>query len=122
VKNADDLGGGGCKLQLPSDYKKNNDRSVFLSDDDDRAVMNIDGADVRLSLESFEQVKAKREKGRRFVHRYRGDGLAVRVDFTVTKACDPKDVSCAATWFNAEITVIRESLKRAINVRGTCGV
>ena len=55
IQNSDDFDGAGCRLQTPSDHKKGNDRSVFMSDYEDAAIMNIEGKDVRLRLGSYDE-------------------------------------------------------------------
>ena len=137
VENTDDFDGAGCTLQNPSDYKKHNDHNVFMSDYESRAIMNIDGKDVRLVLVPNDQRQAnaasswivgqdegngKVRRGLRSIHKYRAGDFEVRVDYVVTGVCAPKDESCEVTAFDAKITVTRGPNKRTVNVKGICGV
>ena len=119
VQNPDEFDGAGCRLQLPSDYQKANDRTVFVSNADEEAIMNIDGSDVRMYRVSVDSVGTT--KGGHAVERYHKDDIEVDVDFVVTKRCHPNDENCEVTWFNAVITVKRGELKRTVSTKGICG-
>jgi hypothetical protein len=119
VQNPDEFDGAGCRLQLPSDYKKGNDRTVFVSNVDEEAIMNIDGTDVRMYRVSVDAVGTM--KGSHAVERYRKDDIEADVDFVVTKRCHPDDENCEVTWFNAVITVKRGQLMRKLSTKGICG-
>jgi hypothetical protein len=119
VQNPDEFDGAGCRLQLPSDYQKTNDRTVFVSNADEEAIMNIDGTDVRMYRVSVDSVGST--KGGHAVERYHKDDIEVDVDFVVTKRCHPDDENCEVTWFNAVITVKRGELTRTVSTKGICG-
>ena len=136
IQNSDDFDGAGCKLQTPSDYQKGNGRSVFMSDYEGGAVMNIEGRDVRLRFASYDERLANAarawilgldssteevRKGLRSVLQYRAPEVEVRVDYVVTKVCKPNDESCEVTWFDAKITVTKASSKRTVDTKGICG-
>lgn len=44
--------------------------------------------------------------------------VRVRVDYLVTKVCDPKDESCEVTYYKATLTVTRKSQRTAIKTSG----
>ncbi|MEW6210494.1 MAG: hypothetical protein AB1631_19160 [Acidobacteriota bacterium] len=113
------LEGCGCSLQFPSDYRKHNDRYVFLSDLDDVAQMNIDGEDVLLKLVS--KTESKGRIGSRHSETYAAEGTKVRVNFVVTKLCDPKDEGCEVTWYSAIIAVNINGKTQKMKVTGVCG-
>lgn len=119
VQNPDEFDGAGCRLQLPSDYNKGNDRTVFVSNVDDEAVMNIDDIDVWMHRVALNAGGSR--KGSHSVDRYKKDDIEVDVDFVVTKRCHPDDENCEVTWFDALITVKRGQLKRTVSTKGICG-
>lgn len=113
--------GCGCTLQLPEDYRKHNERAVFLNDVGDIIQMNIDGKDVRLKLIS-ESPQLKKEKvGSRRQEVYSAGKDRVEIEFVTTKLCPTKDESCEATWYSATITVIRGKQSHQIKALGICG-
>jgi hypothetical protein len=119
VQKPDEFDGAGCRLQLPSDYSKRNDRIVFVSNADEEAIMNIDGADIRMYRVSVDSVGST--KGNHVVERYRKDDIEADIDFVVTKRCHPDDENCEVTWFNAVITLKRGQLKQTVSTKGICG-
>jgi hypothetical protein len=118
-----DIGGideVGCSLQFPADYRKHNERYVVKSDENN-AVMNIDGKDRMLKLVSHREPKGAPRKGDRSTWNYADKETKVRIDFVVTRVCDPNDESCEVTWYDATITVTRKNGKGVVNVKGVCG-
>ena len=120
VQNPDEFDGAGCRLQLPADYEKRNERHVFVSNAEDEAIVNIDGSDVRLNRVNFEGGTGNSRN--RFVDHYRREELEVRVDLVVTKKCDPSNDNCEVTLFDAVITVTRGVGKRTVRTKGFCGI
>jgi hypothetical protein len=113
--------GPGCSLQLPADYKRQNERYVFLSDYEDNAVININGKDIKLKHVSHREPEGDPKKGDRSTWNYAGKGTTVRVDFVATGVCDPNDESCEVTYYDATITVTQGKAKRVTKVTGLCG-
>ncbi len=115
--------GCGCSLQFPEDEKKNRERYVLLHNFENIALMNIDGQDIRLELienrESAHQDSIR--KGERSSELYQAGKLGVRVNYLVTKVCDPNDEACEVTWYDATITVTRDNQKKVLKTKGTCG-
>jgi len=122
IKNKDSfLDGGGCSLQLPTDYKKHNERYIFLSDVEDHAVINIEGKDTKLKLVSRQEPKGEPKRGDRSKWIYAGNETKVQVDFVVTGGCDPNDEGCEVIFYDATITVTRDQVNQVIRVKGVCG-
>lgn len=116
--------GCGCTLQLPEDYRKHNERAVFLHDYSDTVQMNIDGKDVRLKLISESPEPQKVKVGSRRKEIYSAGKDRIEIEYVVTKTCpskDDRDDWCEATWYSATITVIRGKQSQQIKALGLCG-
>jgi hypothetical protein len=123
VKDTSSFEEGGCSLQLPADQKKESQRYVFMSDlENDHAVINVDGKDLKLKPVSHREPKGEPKKGDRSTFNYAGKETAVRVDFVATEVCSPNDEGCEATSYDATITVIRGLARQVVKVKGMCGV
>jgi hypothetical protein len=120
VKDSHSMDGAGCSLQLPADYRKHNERYVFLSDYDN-ALVNIDGKDTRLKLVDYHEPEGEAKKGDRSTWNYADAEIGVRVDYIVTGVCDPGDEACEVTFYDATITVTRGARKAVVRVKGDCG-
>ena len=121
VRDAASFDGAGCSLQLPADYKKQNERYIFMSDLEDNAIMNIDGKDTKLKPVSHREPKGDSKKGDRSTWNYAAKGTKVRVDFVVAGVCAPNDEGCESASYDATITVIRGSGKQVVKAKGECG-
>ncbi|MEK6321758.1 MAG: hypothetical protein AABN33_08740 [Acidobacteriota bacterium] len=121
VRNSKPPDDCGCFLQFPTDYRKHNDRYVFLSDLDGIAKLNTDGRNVELTMLRDQEIKGDVRVGDRFFQTYGSGNLRVRIDYTVTRICDPNDEGCERTWYSATITVTRSSSFRRAKVLGVCG-
>ena len=62
-------------------------RYVFMSDFENRAVMNINGQDTRLTLVRSTDTNREPRKGDRTKYWYSSGSIAVEIDYTVTGAC-----------------------------------
>jgi hypothetical protein len=82
--------------------------------------MNIDGRNVELTVLRDEENKGVRV-GYRFFQTYGSSNLRVRIDYIVTRICDPNDEGCEVTWYEATITVTRKGSSRRTGVLGVCG-
>jgi hypothetical protein len=111
----------GWFLQFPTDYRKHNDRYVFRRYVDGPGEMNIDGRNVQLTMLRDEENKGAVSVGDRFFQTYGSSNLRVRIDYIVTRICDPKDEGCEVTWYSATITVTRRGSSRRAGVLGVCG-
>jgi hypothetical protein len=120
VKDGHEFHEGGCELLLPTDSDRS-ERYVFLSDFDGRAVMNINGRDTRLTLVRSNASDQPSKKGDRSSYWYKAGDLEVRVDYTVSGLCPPKDESCEAVRYTAVIQVTRQSMRQAVPAHGICG-
>jgi len=122
--------GAGCSLQLPADYKKQNERNIFnssyenSSEDCACAFMNIDGRDVKLTrVYSKWPPGGDNKVGNRGVQVYASGQIRVQVDYVVTPVCGPRDgEDCESTEFSATIKVTRRGVSTTLSVRGICGV
>lgn len=84
--------------------------------------MDIDGQHIRLEeLEQSKSPQGEIRKGARHTELYRAGNLNVRIDYVVTGICDPQDESCEVTWYDATITLTRDSQKRIVKTVGVCG-
>lgn len=118
------IDGCGCTLQLPEDYRKHNERAIFLHDYSDTVQMNIDGKDVRLKLISESPKPQKVKVGSRRKEIYSVGKDRIEIEYVVTKVCpskDDRDDWCEATWYSATITVIRDKQSQQIKALGLCG-
>jgi hypothetical protein len=119
----------GCLLQLPADYKKQNDRDVFNSgdenstDDCECAFMNLDGRLVRLNRIYSKWPHGGPDKvGKRGVQIYTAKGTKVEVDWVVTHVCGPRDgEECEGTDFSATVKITRRDESTTLKVLGGCG-
>jgi hypothetical protein len=122
--------GANCSLQLPADFKKQNERSVFnsgyenSSDDCECAFMNIDGRTIKLKRINSKWPPGGDDKvGNRGVQVYAAGDIRVHVNYTVTHVCGPRDgEDCESTEFSATIIVTRPGASTTLDVRGSCGV
>ena len=119
IAKGDSFDGAGCSLWMPSDAKKR--RAVFLSDFDGSAVINIDGKDIELKLINRREPKGGPKKGDRSTWNYAAKNVSARVDYVVTRVCDPNDEACEVTWYDATIAVASGKRKRVVKVTGICG-
>jgi hypothetical protein len=110
----------GCELLLPTDSRRS-ERYVFLSDFNSRAVMNINGQDVELSLVRSKESTRSVKKGDRSSFWYAGDGIEARVDYVVTGLCPPDDESCEVIYYSATIHLTTRFSKRDVKAYGVCG-
>jgi hypothetical protein len=111
----------GCSLQFRADYRKHNDRYVFRRDFDGAGIMNIDGRNVELTVLRDEEFKGDVRVGDRSFQTYRYGDVGVRIDYTVTRICNPKDEGCEVTWYSATITVTQSGSSQRAKVLGVCG-
>jgi hypothetical protein len=112
----------GCSMQLPADWKLQNEAYIFISDFENRAFVNVDGQDITLRLdEKRDEPLSQPRKGLREKHFYRGEGIEVVADFVVTRVCPPDCESCEVTHYDGKITISRGDAKRTIAVQGICG-
>lgn len=113
-----------CGLQLPNDYRAQNQRFTFISDYevDGPTYMNVDGEDLKLKMVSTTRRSNQTERlGLRFREGYTAQDLKVRLDWTVTKVCKANALDCEVTWYAATITVTRNGQSTIAKTKGTCG-
>ena len=114
---------GGCELLSASDEPAgyHADRYIFMSDFNGRAVMNINGRDLRLALVRSMDSRKQPKIGDRSRYWYSSGATSVQVDYTVIGACPPDDESCEVFYYNAVIRVRTGSLTKTVSARGLCG-
>lgn len=88
---------------------------------DGSARINLDGKDLELQLVDSKELKRAPKVGDREWAVCAAGDVRVRVDYLVTKVCDPKDESCEVTYYKATLTVTRKSQRTAIKTIGFCG-
>ena len=101
----------GCALQFPVDGRFNNGSSIFVSDLNGAALMNISGRDTLLRVVSYNEPQRQLRRGDRFYGTYVGGDLTVRINFVVTDACNDNPKKCRFSSVNATITVISIRLR-----------
>lgn len=121
IKNPDLVEGCGCSFYFPADVENYHERLVFLEDDSHIAWMNIDGQDVELGLEDFNESEGEVKKGDQSSWNYRTGDIRVRVDRVVTGLCDPDDEACEVIYYDATIKVVNGSRRQVVKVTGICG-
>jgi hypothetical protein len=121
VKNAAAFGEGGCTLWLLTDRALTDERRVFLSNFEDRAVVNVDGRDVEMKLVGSSNAEGEAKKGRISTFRYRGTGVDVIVRYVVTGLCAPDDEQCEVVSYDAELAVMTHPGQRTLRAHGICG-
>jgi len=121
VKDDSLLDNCGCSLYKNiKDEKKR--RHIFLSDMSQKAAINIDGKDLTLRLiDDGDGKNGELKVGDRSWEIYNAGNTKVRVDYTVSKLCDPNDEACEVIYYKATITVIRNGIKETLKSIGYCG-
>lgn len=122
IKDSSVVDGCGCYFQFPAEWKqKQSDKYVFMEGiDDEGAWMNIDGRDVKLRLAASSN-KSVWGVGARSYKKYKANGIAVRIDYVVTRICKPGDEQCESTDYDATFTVTKAGRRRVIKAKGVCG-
>ena len=114
---------GGCALQLPSQYARKEGRFVFTSDLEKRGLVNVNGADIPVTLIRSTEggQKHKPTIGERSTFWYRGGEVEVRVDYVVTGVCPHQSESCGVTYYDAILTITRGKANKTVAAKGACG-
>ncbi len=120
VQDASEFTESGCTLWLPSE-RYSAAHSIFLSDYEGHAIVNLDGRDTKLNLVRSKEPKEEPRKGDRSSYWYKGDVIVVRVDYVVTGLCPADDESCEVVYYHATIVVANRSVKQTIAAQGICG-
>lgn len=124
LKNSDRAEGCSCAFQAPSEARKRNStKFIFVSElGSNVGWMNINGRDTRLKLtKSTEKTSGRIRVGERYLEEYSGSGFSVRIDYTVTRVCPPRDEGCEWTKYNVTITVRKGTASQSIKAAGECG-
>ena len=98
-----------------------NRRYIFAQDMDDPPYINLNGKNLQLRLTSYSKPKGKEKVGDRSRETYAAGDVKVRIDYTVTKVCTPRDKICETTYLNATMTVSQKALKTTVKLTGRSG-
>ena len=103
-----------CYFVAPADInKKSNQRKyLFVSDEQGKALMRLDGEDVPL-----ENGKTIRKSNKRFVESYSANKMKISLDKTVTKKVNDGE----AVYYDATITVRKNEQTEVVQAKGFCG-
>ena len=121
VQDKSQFDGCGCSFYLNLKDEKR-ERALFLSDLSQNASINLDGKDLILKLmhKSVEK-KGDPRIGDRSWETYALGNIKLRIDYTITKLCDPKDEACEVIWYLATVTVTQNAQKVVVKTVGLCG-
>jgi hypothetical protein len=111
--------GCGCYLSR-SKSELEQSRYLFVGPMDDPAYLNLNGKTIRLRQVGG-NTRRDRRIGDRFRETYAGDGVTVRIDYVVTRICDPNDENCESTDYKTRLTVRRGKQVTVLNGFGVCG-
>lgn len=117
--------GCGCHFHTPSRRKHPNPHSIFQSDLEGAAWMNLDGREIELRLvRTIDKPRRKNraeKKGDQTIEEYEGSGFKVTVSQTVTRPCRPADEDCEYTRMNAVLKVSGGGREQTVRAVGGCG-
>ncbi len=113
--------GAGCSLWLLTDNTYSARRSIFVSDFDGNAAVNINRRDWALRLVTSEEPKGAPRKGDHSTFRYHSGGIEVIIKYIVTGTCAPNDESCEVTYYNATVVIRAPTGARVLSAHGLCG-
>ena len=120
VRNKSLLNECGCSLALGvADESK--DRFVFMSDMGRKAIVNLNGKDLKLRLIASKKGSDDPKVRDRSWEIYAAGEVKVRVDFTVRELCNPDDEACEVIYYKATLTVTRKTQKAIVKTVGLCG-
>ena len=121
VQDKSQFDGCGCSFFLNLRDEKRQ-RAIFLSDLSHYATINLDGKDLILQLtHNSVEKKGDARIGDRSWETYSLGNIKLRIDYTITKLCDPHDEGCEVTYYNATITVTQIGQKVLVKTIGSCG-
>ncbi len=124
LKNANVVEGCSCGFQTAVEAKKaDSQKFLFLSElGTNEGWMNINGKDTKLKFVKITQNTRRRAKvGDRFYEEYSALGVKVRIDYTTTWVCPPRDESCEVTNYDVNITVTKGKISKTVKAKGSCG-
>jgi len=112
--------GCGCAFALnPADLRKR--RYIYIQGMDEPAYVNLNGKNLKLRPVTSSETKVKEKVGDRSWATYIAGDIKIRMDYVVTRVCDPNDESCEATWYKAIMTVTRKTERTIVRLTGSCG-
>ncbi|MDT4965450.1 MAG: hypothetical protein QOJ64_187 [Acidobacteriota bacterium] len=115
---------GGCNLQLPKDYKQQNNSYVFVDYDyqsKGAAQINVNGKDLMLRLVRRTEEDFQMKVGYRYFEEYASGNTRLRVDYVVRGVCPPNDEQCSVVVLSGVLTVRHKEGMKKIKTIGLCG-
>jgi hypothetical protein len=114
---------GGCALQLPRQYARKEGKFVFISDFENRALVNVNGTDISVTLVTPKGGGQKHEPaiGERSTFEYAGEGIEIRIDYLVTGVCPQRSESCGVTYYDAILTIRHGKQSKSVAAKAVCG-
>lgn len=112
--------GCGCSVSFNSAESQKNKHLLIIPMDDD-AYVTIDEKKLQLRLIAESKERATEKVGDRSWEIYSAGNVRVRVDYLVTRVCDPDDEGCEATCFRATMTVSKGRQRRVVKGVAICG-
>lgn len=112
--------GCGCSVSYNSSDSQKNKHVLIIPMDDD-AYVTIDEKKLQLRLITSSKAKATEKVGDRSWEIYSARNVKVRVDYVVTRVCDPDDEGCEATYYRANMTVTKGKQSRVVKGIAICG-
>lgn len=95
---------------------------VFLAEyDESVVVMNIDGTDVRLTLDASSGSGYPSRVGDRVTKLYTAASIRVEATYTTTWVCPPNTESCEVTKFDVTFVVKRGNQTETVKATGAVG-
>lgn len=109
--------GYGCYFVPPADVDKISSKRnyLLLVDDDDTALMNIDGRDVK--LKPGKSAEAKRSAGKKFVWNFSSEEVKVELSLTETETSNEGENS----HYDAVIKIQKGATIESVKAKGFCG-
>jgi len=117
--------GCGCYFKFRG-TPRNAERYIFFSsieEDQKTASMNIDGRDVKLTLEKEEGPKGKEQErlAARSTARFVAGDIKVSATYIVTRVCKASDENCESTEYDATFVVRKDAKSQVVKAAGSCG-
>lgn len=110
----------GCSLARRTSAVQKDDL-IFYSLSDETGYINLNGKELKLQPARASKEKPTEQVGDRSWKMYAAGAVRLRIDFTVTRICDPNDEQCEVTNYSATVTVQRRAQRIVVRAIGICG-
>ena len=114
----------GCSFYWPGEENNDNAKSIFSSDWDNSAWMNLNEQDVRIELLKPTASMKNVKKGGRHYELYRYIEIQIRIDYPGTWTCEsdmPESESCEVTYYDLTITFNQNGKQNSYDTKGWGG-